>query len=152
MQTHIRGYCERAATPAEPGTPIRFVASTEKVGRDGLVILSDSWQLDNFRANPIFLWHHDYFGGRGPIGKAAVSVEKNRLIADVTFDQGDPFAVDVDFNPAKHAVTVRDFLRHNFRFISESASVNQLQRHRHRQVMLTAFAFVNRSQSVGTIT
>lgn len=96
MQTHIRGYCERAATPAEPGTPIRFVASTEKVGRDGLVILSDSWQLDNFRANPIFLWHHDYFGGRGPIGKAAVSVEKNRLVADVTFDQGDPFAVDVE--------------------------------------------------------
>lgn len=97
MQTHIRGYCERAATPAEPGTPIRFTASTEKVGRDGLVIAADGWQLDNFRANPTFLWHHDYFGGRAPIGKVTkVDVEKNRLVADVVFDQGDPFAVDVE--------------------------------------------------------
>jgi len=97
MQTHIRGYCERAATPAEPGTPIRFTASTEKVGRDGLVIAADGWQLDNFRANPTFLWHHDYFGSRAPIGKVTnVEVEKNRLIADVIFDQGDPFAVDVE--------------------------------------------------------
>lgn len=97
MQTHIRGYCERAATPAEPGTPIRFTASTEKVGRDGLVIAADGWQLDNFRANPTFLWHHDYFGSRAPIGKVTnVEVEKNRLVADVVFDQGDPFAVDVE--------------------------------------------------------
>ncbi len=98
MQTHIRGYCERAATPAEPGTAIRFVASTEKVARDGLIINADGWQLDNFRANPGFLWHHDYMGNRAPIGKVTqVEVDKkNRLIADVVFDQGDQFAVDVE--------------------------------------------------------
>lgn len=97
MQTHIRGYCERAATPVDPGTPIRFVASTENVGRDGLIIEADGWQLENFRKNPVFLWHHDYFGNRGPIGKVTnVDVVKNQLIADVVFDQGDPFAVDIE--------------------------------------------------------
>jgi hypothetical protein len=97
MQTHIRGYCERAATPAEPGTPIRFIASTEAVARDGLVIEAGGWDLDNFRANPTFLWHHDYSGARPPIGRVAdVSVVKGQLIADVVFDQGDPFAVDVE--------------------------------------------------------
>lgn len=97
MQVHIRGYCERAATPPEPGTPIRFTASTEKVGRDGLVIAADGWQLDNFRANPGFLWHHDYLGNRAPIGKVtSVNVEGKKLVADVVFDQGDPFAVDVE--------------------------------------------------------
>lgn len=96
MQTHIRGYCERAATPAEPGTPIRFVASTEQVGRDGLIIAADGWQLDNYRANPAVLWSHDYAGQRPPIGRATVEVVKGKLMADVTFDQGDPFAVDIE--------------------------------------------------------
>jgi hypothetical protein len=96
MQTHIRGYCERAATPAEPGTPIRFTASTEEVGRDGLIISADGWQLDNFRANPAVLWSHDYSGQRPPIGRATVEVVKGKLMADITFDQGDEFARQVE--------------------------------------------------------
>lgn len=97
MQTHIRGYCERAATPAEPGTPIRFTASTENVGRDGLVINADGWQLDNFRANPAILWSHDYAGNRPPIGRAAnLEVKDGKLIADVIFDQGDEFARQIE--------------------------------------------------------
>lgn len=96
MQTHIRGYCERAATPAEPGTPIRFTASTEQVGRDGLIISADGWQLDNFRSNPAVLWSHDYSGQRPPIGRAVVEVVKGKLMADITFDQGDEFARQVE--------------------------------------------------------
>lgn len=97
MTIHIRGYCERAAHPADPGSPIRFVAATEGIGRDGLVIAADGWELDAFRANPAFLWHHDYTGQRPPIGRVdTVEVDGKRLLADVRFDQGDPFAVEVE--------------------------------------------------------
>lgn len=98
MSNFIRGYCERAAAEAQqPGTPIRFVASTEKVGRDGLVIDSRGWQLDNFLASPSILWSHDYSGSRPPIGKAErVWVEDNQLMVDITFDQEDDFAKSIE--------------------------------------------------------
>lgn len=95
MTNYIRGYCERGAESADTG-PIRFVASTEHVGRDGLVIEAAGWQLDAFRANPVVLWGHDYQGQRLPIGKADVEVDGKRLMADVTFDPGDEFAQQVE--------------------------------------------------------
>lgn len=74
---------------------MRFVASTEDVARDGLVIEAAGWQLDNYRNNPVVLWSHDYWGRTLPIGRAEVSVEGTRLMADVTFDVDDPFAVQI---------------------------------------------------------
>lgn len=76
------------------GTPIRFVASTEQVARDGFIVDMAGWRLDNYRTNPVFLWAHDY--ASPPIGKADVLVEGGRLLADVTFDQGDDFARQVE--------------------------------------------------------
>lgn len=76
------------------GTPIRFVASTEQVARDGFIVDMTGWRLDNYRTNPVFLWAHDY--ASPPIGKADVLVEGNRLMADVTFDQGDDFARQIE--------------------------------------------------------
>lgn len=94
---YLRAYTERAAASAEPGTPIRFVASTENVARDGLVISADGWQLDNFRANPTILWSHDYMGNRPPIGKATnLEVKDGKLFADVVFDQADEFARSIE--------------------------------------------------------
>lgn len=84
--TYIRAHAARAEN-AKPGDPIRFVASTANVARDGLIIEADGWQLDNFRKNPVFLWAHNY--REPPIGKAEVTIEGDQLIADVTFDQGD---------------------------------------------------------------
>lgn len=94
--TFIRAYCERApAAEAAPGTPIRFVASTENVARDGLIIAADGWQLENFRKNPVFLWAHDY--RRPPIGRVVrVDVEGSRLMADVEFDQADEEARKIE--------------------------------------------------------
>jgi hypothetical protein len=40
----------------EPMKPIRFVASSEKVARDGDIIRAKGWDLKAFRANPVVLW------------------------------------------------------------------------------------------------
>lgn len=79
-----------------PGDPITFVASTAGVKRDGLDINQNLWSLDNYRANPVFLWGHDYMGARLPIGRTEVEVNDGRLMARVTFDQQDEFARAVE--------------------------------------------------------
>jgi HK97 family phage prohead protease len=92
---HLRGYAVRAAGAA--GSPIRFVASTENVARDGLVIESTAWDLGPYERSPVVLWSHDYRGERPPIGRAErVWVEDRCLMADLVFDQGDPFARDIE--------------------------------------------------------
>jgi hypothetical protein len=109
MQTYVRGYvaddARAAVAEAQPGTPIRFVASTEGVARDRLTIAADGWQLANYRANPVVLWVHNY-GGSGdpatarPIGRAeSVRVEGGQLVADVRFNQANDFAraVEADY-------------------------------------------------------
>lgn len=97
MTQYIRAIQERGASSAEPGTPIRFVASTEGIGRDGLVIDQNGWDLDNFRANPAFLWSHDYTGNRPPIGRVSeIDIKDGKMIADVVFDQGDEFARQIE--------------------------------------------------------
>lgn len=88
----IRAFYEAGAREWQPGEPIRFVASTENIARDGLVIAADGWDLGNYRKNPVVLWAHDYMGQRAPIGRAEARVEDGSLVADVTFDQGDEFA------------------------------------------------------------
>lgn len=91
--TYIRAYAQRADA-GKPGDPIRFVASTSNVARDGLIIEADGWQLDNYRKNPVFLWAHNY--REPPIGRAEAMVEGDRLIADVTFDQADDRARQIE--------------------------------------------------------
>lgn len=99
MPHFLRGYCERAAaSDGEMGSAIRFVASTENVGRDGLILEARGWQLDEFKANPTILWSHDYAGQRPPIGRAAdVWIDGDRLMADIIFDsEHDEFARSVE--------------------------------------------------------
>jgi hypothetical protein len=81
---------------AAPGTPIRFIASTEGVKRDGKELLAQDWRLDNFRRNPVVLWVHDYMGNKLPIGRADVAIESQQLISDVEFDQADEFARSIE--------------------------------------------------------
>ncbi len=93
---YIRMFRETGeAPPPLPGTPLRFVASTEALARDGFSIRADGWQLDNYRKNPVVLWGHDYVS-RPPIGRAAVQIEAGRLTSDIVFDQGDDFAREVE--------------------------------------------------------
>lgn len=92
----MRAYIERAAEGAgKPGEPMRFIASTENVARDGMVIPADAWQLENFRKNPVFLWSHSYFDP--PIGTVTdIAVEDSRLMATVKFDQEDEIARKIE--------------------------------------------------------
>lgn len=102
MRAYVPDELRASVIAAEPGSPIRFVASTQHVGRDGLVIEQEGWDLGNFRKNPVFLWAHDYGGGLGgsprpPIGRVdKVFTEDGHLKADVLFDQGDEFAREVE--------------------------------------------------------
>jgi hypothetical protein len=87
----------------------RFIASTEDVARDGLVIEAAGWELDNYRKNPIITWLHDTWS-RPPIGRGLVELDKNRLITEVEFDLGDPFAAQIDRKYREgflHAVSVQ---------------------------------------------
>jgi len=95
MTQYLRAYRE-AAGENRPGDPIRFKASTESLGRDGMIIEAAGWQLDNYRKSPTVLWAHDYLGQRLPIGMAEVAIEGSALMADIRFDQEDQFAKDVE--------------------------------------------------------
>ena len=105
----LRGFCQRGEQPGEAGSPLKFIASTEGVKRDGKDLQADHWRLDNYRKNPVFLWCHDLYGRTLPIGKSVVAVEGAQLIAEVTFDQGDDFAKQVERKYREgylHAVSV----------------------------------------------
>ena len=82
-----------AAPPGERG-PVEFVASQRHKNRYGFSLRPDGWLLDNFHANPLVLWMHDPL--RPPIGRADVRQVGGELRARVSFDQGDPFAVDIE--------------------------------------------------------
>ena len=94
----LRAYCERQAVESgAPGAPIRFVASTDGMARDGKALNPEDFHLDNFRRNPVFLWVHDYWGQHLPIGRVPnVEATGGQLLADVEFDQADEFARAVE--------------------------------------------------------
>lgn len=47
---------------------LNFIVSTEGTKRDGNQIDQSGWHLDNYRANPVFLWAHN--GRDFPVGRA----------------------------------------------------------------------------------
>lgn len=91
-RTH-RGYLDRETAAAEAGSPIRFIASTPGVKRDGLDLRAQGWRLDTFRSNPVFQWAHSRT--EPSIGRVDASVDGN-LLAAVTFDQEDEFARKIE--------------------------------------------------------
>lgn len=95
----IRGYrAKDDSAQDEPGV-MRFVAATEGIGRDKLVIDVAGAQLDNYRKNPVVLWGHDYGGfnsPRPPIGRAeSVDIQDNALHTRIKFDLADEFAATI---------------------------------------------------------
>lgn len=108
MPNYLRALCQRAAEH-KAGEPMRFIASTEGVKRDGKNLDMSRWRLENYRKNPVFLWVHDYWGTKLPLGRAEAQVEERQLLADVTFDQEDEFARQVESKYARgflHTVSV----------------------------------------------
>jgi len=96
MTIYMRALCERTQETETGSGPIRFVASTEGEKRDGKDLQVDHWDLENYKKNSVFLWVHDYMGNHLPIGKAQPTIEGKQLIAEVTFDEADEFAKQVE--------------------------------------------------------
>ncbi len=120
----LRMYCDRAtAESGQMGSPIRFVAATEGIKRDGLNLVISGARLDNYRRNPIVTWAHDLWGRNLPIGRAEVMVNGNQLDADITFDQEDEFARAIESKYRRgylHAVSVNwDSLSMNGRDVTD---------------------------------
>lgn len=91
---YLRAYMER--TDQEEG-PLRFVASTEGIKRDGKDLKAANWMLDNFRKNPVVLWVHGYAAGIPPIGRAVnIEAAGGKLITEIEFDKEDEFARQVE--------------------------------------------------------
>jgi len=84
----------RASADLADDAPVRFVASTEGVKRDGLDLKVEDWSLDNFLRHPVILWAHDY-DSRLPLGTGVPSFEGSNLVMDVNFDRDDDFAQQV---------------------------------------------------------
>ncbi len=56
--TYIRAYAQRADA-GKPGDPIRFVASTSNVARDGLTTAAEGWLPDINSTSPVYTWAHN---------------------------------------------------------------------------------------------
>jgi HK97 family phage prohead protease len=64
---------------------ISFIASDETLDRSGEVIPIDSWDLENYKKNPVLLVNHDY-RVENIVGKAKnIRREKGKLIFDPVF-------------------------------------------------------------------
>jgi HK97 family phage prohead protease len=73
----------QALTPNED-RPLTVIASDESVDRMGDVVRADGWDLSAYKANPVFLWAHDYT--RTPIGRSDwVGIDGQRLLATMEF-------------------------------------------------------------------
>lgn len=71
---------------------LRFVASNELQDRDGDIIESSGWKLDNYKKNPVILFGHDYKGL--PVGKAItteIDPYKKSLVQEIQFPTRDEY-------------------------------------------------------------
>lgn len=85
---------QRAKVKPGKGKPIRFLASSAGIKRDGLDLDQNRWFFDNFERNPVFLRFHNYWSN--PIGRVSTNVTDRGLEVEVTFDPGDPDAVETE--------------------------------------------------------
>lgn len=94
---YLRGFAQRAAdTPSDQ--PLRFIIATEGRKADGIDLRMDNLDLERFRANPVVMYGHDYWGRESlPIGRAEnIDVDGPNLLADTIFDTDDDFARTVE--------------------------------------------------------
>lgn len=94
---YLRGFAQRADTD-DADKPLRFIVATEGKKADGLDLRMDGLNLERFRANPVVMYGHDYWGRDSlPIGRAEnIAVDGPNLMADTVFDPDDEFARRVE--------------------------------------------------------
>lgn len=93
---YLRGFAQRA--DGDGDGPMRFIVATEGKKADGLDLRMDGLDLDRYRANPVVMYGHDYFGRDSlPIGRAEnIEVDGPNLLSDTVFDPDDEFAQRVE--------------------------------------------------------
>ena len=85
----------KAADDKEVGT-FKVVISTSDEDRQGDSLDQSKWKLENYKANPVVLWAHDYY--QPPIGVCtSISVEGGNLVAEGKFAPAEvnPFAAQI---------------------------------------------------------
>ncbi len=95
-RSYAKAYVREIGT--QDGTLIGAIGSTAAVDRYGEIIDQESWDLKNFKKNPVMLWAHNLTMGedRPPIGKLTkIKVEDGELRFNAQFDMNDPFAADI---------------------------------------------------------
>lgn len=94
---YLRGFAQRAEGD-DPERPMRFIVATEGKKADGLDLRMNGLNLDRFRANPVVMYGHDYWGRESlPIGRAEnIEIDGPNLMADTVFDPDDEFAQRVE--------------------------------------------------------
>lgn len=83
---------------------IRFVASDESLDRDGDIVISTGWRVENYLKNPIVLYGHNY--DKLPVGKAKnviIDPIGKQLIIDVQFPRVEEVSTG---EPSEHALFV----------------------------------------------
>jgi HK97 family phage prohead protease len=92
------GYVDRASMAADQ--PLRVVMASEGRMADGIDLRMSGAQLERYRGNPVLGYGHSYWGRANlPIGRVApdsLAVAGAQLSGSLEFDQGDPFAVEVE--------------------------------------------------------
>lgn len=92
------GFVDRAALSDD--SPLRVVMASEGRQADGIDLRMSGVDLSRYRGNPVLGYGHSYWGRTNlPIGRvdpASLVVEGRQLAGHLEFDQGDPFAVEVE--------------------------------------------------------
>lgn len=88
MSTILRKQLREATTKGVelPGDVCRFVITTDDIDRDGDIVEPKGLRFDDYLANPVFLWGHQF--GMPPIGKCIgikLSPDGRELRADIQF-------------------------------------------------------------------
>jgi len=81
-----------AAAPALAG-PYRFLISDSQLNRRGDKVMTKGMDFAAYKKNPVVLWCHNDWDC--PIGNAVISVEGDKVFADVTFDVDDEDAAKI---------------------------------------------------------
>lgn len=82
----------------DDGRLLGVTGSTPSVDRYDEIVDANTWQLDNFKSNPVILWAHNlgFDKDQPPIGRAInVEVRDGKLMFDIQFDMKDSFAADI---------------------------------------------------------
>jgi len=100
--------CEIRATDDEK-RQVSFIASTERVARDGDIVKASAWSVEEYLANPVVLWAHD--GRSLPVGKAVA-------VRTITRGPNKRLEIDVEFagleQAHRHAEAVYRLYRDGF--------------------------------------